>query len=96
MRFYHRTSLPPDDVLAVADQYFATKGTVTNSGPRSRSVSGPTGTISLEVRPEGGHYTRLTIETDKRFQGENEKIAKGFFTSVHVKAHPGHVARGSH
>lgn len=96
MRFYHRTSLPPDDVLAEADRYFESIGTLADSGARSRTFAGAAGRISLAVRPEGGHYTRITVETDQAFQGEAEKQAKAFFTSVHTKAHPEHVARGAH
>jgi hypothetical protein len=96
MRFYHRTSLSPDDVLAEADRYFEAVGTLSDSGVRSRSFSAPVGRISLSVRPEGGHYTRITVETDQVCQGEVEKLAKAFFTAVHMKVHPTHVARGAH
>jgi hypothetical protein len=96
MRFYHRTSLAPEDVLAEADRYFDTVGTLSDSGARSRTFSGAVGRISLEVRPEGGHYTRITVDTDQAWHGEAEKIAKAFFTSVHMKVHRDHVARGAH
>ena len=96
MRFYHRTSLPPDDVLAEADRYFESIGTLADSGERSRTFAGELGRISLAVRPEGGHYTRITVETDQTHEGEAEKLAKAFFTSVHMKVHPAHVARGAH
>ena len=96
MRFYHRTSLTPDDVLAEADRYFDSIGTLSDSGTRSRNFSGSVGNFSLTVRPEGGHYTRITLETDHPTQGEAEKLAKGFVTSVHMKVHPDHVARGAH
>jgi len=96
MRFYHRTSLSPDDVLAKADRHFASMGTVAESGARTRTFSGSVGRISLDVRPEGGHYTRVTVETDKPYQGEAEKLAKGFFTAVHLEVHSAHVARGTY
>lgn len=96
MRFFHRTSLSPDDVLSEADRYFGSVGTATESGERSRSFTSTIGKISLNVRLEGGHYTRVTVETDNLCQGEAEKLAKGFFTNVHTKVHPAHVARGCH
>ncbi len=96
MRFYHRTSLGPDDALAEADRYFESIGTLSDSGARSRSYAGSVGSFSLSVRPEGGHYTRITVETDHPTQGEAEKLAKAFFTAVHMKVHPDHVARGAH
>ena len=60
------------------------------------SFTGAAGRISLAVRPEGGHYTRITVETDKTCQGEVEKLAKAFFTPVHTKVHADHVVRGAH
>jgi hypothetical protein len=96
MRFYHRTSLPPEEVLAEADRYFESIGTPAESEARTRAFACSVGRISLDVRPEGGHYTRVTVETDQIYQGEAEKLAKGFFTTVHQKAHPAHVSRGAH
>jgi hypothetical protein len=96
MRFYHRTSLPPDDVLAEADQYFESIGTLAESEVRARTFAGSTGRFSLEVRPEGGHYTRVTIETDQTCHGEADNVAKAFFTTLHKKVHPDHVVRGAH
>jgi hypothetical protein len=96
MRFYHRTSLAPDQVLAEADRYFESIGALSDSGERSRTFAGEVGNFSVSVRPEGGHYTRITIDTGRPTQGEAEKLAKGFFTSVHMKVHPDHVARGAH
>ena len=96
MRFYHRTSLSPDEVLAEAERYFGSFGTLAESEARSRTFSGSVGRIFLAVRPEGGHYTRLTVETEHDFMGEAEKLAKGFFTTVHKVVHPAHVVRGVH
>ena len=96
MRFYHRTSLPPDDVLVAADQYFESIGTLAESEARARTFAGSVGRISLNVRPEGGHYTRVTVETDQLCHGEAEKLAKAFFTVMHKQVHPAHVSRGAH
>ena len=96
MRSFHRTSLSPDEVLAQAEQHFASLGTVAEKGERTRAFAGAAGRISLEVHREGGHYTRVTVETDQPCQGEADKLAKGFLTAVHQKVHHSHVARGTH
>lgn len=96
MRFFHRTSLSPDEVLESADRHFSSMGTVAESGARTRTFTGSVGRISLNVEPEGGHYTRVTVETNNLCQGEAEKLAKGFLTAVHQKVHAAHVARGTH
>jgi hypothetical protein len=88
--------MSPDDVLTEAERYFESFGALTDSAARSRTFSGSLGQLSLGVRPEGGHYTRVTIETDSLCHGEAEKTAKAFFTTVHTKVHPDHVARGAH
>ncbi len=94
MRYFHRTSLSPDDVLAEADSYFSKFGSVEKSDKRGRVFGGSMGKVSLVVQPEGGHYTRVTLDTDGSNEGEFEKVSKRFFTSVHGKAHPAHVPRG--
>jgi len=90
MRYYHRTSLSPADVLANADEYFSSLGSAAESGARSRIFKGSAGQISLNVELEGGHYTRVTVETDQLCKGESDKVAKGFLEAVHAKAHAAH------
>jgi len=96
MRFFHRTSLSPDEVLAQAERHFASLGTAAEKGERTRTYTGAVGRISLEVHREGGHYTRVTVETGQPCQGEADRLAKGFLTAVHQKVHPSHIARGTH
>jgi hypothetical protein len=91
MRYFHRTSLSPDDVLENADKHFASMGAVAETGARNRTFKGSVGQIVLHVEPEGGHYTRVTVETDHPCQGEADKVAKGFFKTLHSKAHSAHV-----
>jgi hypothetical protein len=91
MRYFHRTSLSPDEVLENADKHFASMGAVAESGARSRTFKGTVGQITLHVEPEGGHYTRVTVEIDQRCQGEADKFVKSFFKVVHSKAHAAHV-----
>ena len=90
MRYFHRTAVSPDDVLENADKHFVSMGTVAESGSRNRVYKGAVGQISLHVAPEGGHYTRVTVETDHEFKGEADKVAQGFFKSLHSKAHAAH------
>ncbi len=90
MRYFHRTSLSPDVVLENADKHFASMGTVAESAARSRTFKGSVGQIALNVEPEGGHYTRVIVETDHPYQGEADKFAKGFFKALHSKAHSAH------
>lgn len=90
MKHFHRTSIPPDAVLAAADAFFGDLGlSATASGPRSRSWSGVLGmpdepaTLTLTVRMEGGHYT--FIEADTTAQGESrlDRNVKKFMARVH-------------
>ncbi len=96
MRYFHRTSLAPDDVLAEADRYFASLLGPVESAPRSRTFVGPVGRIELRVSAEGGHYTLVEVSTDQVGESEADKLAKGFLTTVHTRVDPKHVARGAY
>ena len=61
MRYFHRTSVTPDDVLQEADRYFGALLAPDRPGPRRRSYAGRTGRLSVDVRAEGGHYTLITV-----------------------------------
>ena len=71
MRYFHRTSVSPDDVLENADKHFVSMGTVAESGSRNRVYKG-------------------AVETDRECKGEADKVAQGFFKSLHSKAHAAH------
>jgi hypothetical protein len=96
MRYFHRTSLPLDDVLAEADNYFGSRLAPGASETRSRTWQGTIGQVDLRVEAEGGHYTLVTVATDQVGESEADKLAKGFLTRVHMKVDPGHVARGAY
>lgn len=96
MRYFHRTSVTPDDVLTEADRYFGSRLESVEQGPRSRTYRGTTGTLTLGVEAEGGHYTRVTVSTDQVGESEIDKFGKGFLTAVHQLADRGHVARGAY
>ena len=96
MRYFHRTSVSPDTVLAEADRYFAAHLEAVERGARSRAFRGATGTLTLTAEPEGGHYTKITISTDQVGESEIDKVGKGFLTAVHQHADSRHVARGAY
>lgn len=96
MQYFHRTSLPPDDVLSVADEYLAGRLAITEQTERSRTYHGSIGTLELRVRQEGGHYTFVTIETDQVTESEVDKTAKRVLGLVHKKADPAHRLRGAY
>ena len=95
MRYFHRTSLPIDAVLAEADRFFAAGRTTAGSGHRSHVFSGPTGRITVTAQAEGGHYTLITIDTDQMGESEADKAAKRFMATVHTRVEPDHQLRGA-
>lgn len=91
MKHFHRTSLPLDEVLVVADEFFPTIGmTASGTGERSRSFAGPIGTLALSVRAEGGHYTFVEAHTDQMGESRLDRNVKRFFVRLHRKAEPAH------
>jgi len=96
MRYFHRTSLSPDEVLAESDRYFQARAALADSGRRHRVYRGTIGGIEIRVRAEGGHYTHITVETDQVGESEADKVAKRFLTEVHQRVEPAHVTRGSY
>jgi hypothetical protein len=96
MRYFHRTSVPPEEVLAEADRFFTASLAVAETGLRTRTFSGAVGRMALTVGPEGGHYTRITIETDQVGESEADKLAKRFLAVVHQRAEPQYELRGAY
>jgi hypothetical protein len=91
MRHFHRTQLVPADVLAAADEFFPRLALSTDRpSMRSRTFSGPLGTLSLEVKPEGGHYTFVEAATDQVGESRLDKNVKKFFVELHRRADPAH------
>ena len=96
MKYFHRTHLKPDDVLAGASQFFgATLGPV-EEGPRRRDFAGSIGRIGVSVQAEGGHYTLVTVETNQVGESDADKLAKRFLTLVHTRAEPSHRPIGAY
>jgi hypothetical protein len=89
MRHFFRTHLEPDEVMAESDIFFpALVLTATSAGARERVFTGALGTLSMRVRPEGGHYTFVQIETDQIGESRLDRNVKAFFTRLHRLADP--------
>lgn len=92
MRHFHRTSVPPADVLAAADAFFPTLGlTAGERGERSRAFAGPLGTVRIDARPEGGHYTFVEAVTDQMGESRMDRNVKKFFVRLHRRTDPAHA-----
>ncbi len=96
MRYFHRTSLPSEKVLAEADRYFGAYLEANESDERARKYSGSVGTVGVSVRPEGGHSVHVTVYTDQVGESEADKLAKRFLAQVHKLADPAHKLRGAY
>jgi hypothetical protein len=96
MRYFHRTSLSPDDVLNEADRFFAERLPSSEREARGRVFAGTLGRIGVHVHAEGGHYTLVVAETDDVGESEADKLAKRFLTMVHKRREPTSIARGAY
>jgi hypothetical protein len=95
MKYFHRTHLPPDEVLAGATQFFGATLAPVEEAPR-RHFAGSIGRIGVSVQAEGGHYTLVTVETNQVGESEADKLAKRFLTLVHTRAEPNHRPIGAY
>ena len=92
MRHFHRTSVAPAEVLAAADEFFPTLGmTAGPAGDRTRSFSGAIGTVRIDARPEGGHYTFVEALTDQMGESRMDRNVKKFFVRLHRRTDPAHA-----
>jgi hypothetical protein len=96
MRYFHRTSIPIDDALSQADTFFGARATRTGGEGHHRAYRHPAGTLTVDVRAEGGHYTTITVATDQVGESEVDKLAKRFLAVVHTQADPRHEVRGAY
>lgn len=96
MKYFHRTSVAPDAVVACAVTFFGSRLAPVSEGGRHRSWSGSPGVVDLSVVAEGGHYTLVTVSTDQPGESELDKLAKRFLGEVHVLANPDHHLRGAY
>lgn len=96
MKYFHRTSLAPDAVVAHATATFGARLAPTEEGARRRAFRGALGSVTVTVEAEGGHYTRVTVATDQPGESELDKLAKRFLGEVHRLADPSHALRGAY
>jgi hypothetical protein len=96
MKYFHRTQLTPDDVLARATAFFGARLAPAQEEPRRRAFAGSIGQIGVVVQAEGGHYTLVTVETNQVGESEADKLAKRFLTVVHTMADPTHRPIGAY
>lgn len=96
MKYFHRSPLSPDTVMARANAFFGARLAPTEEAPRRRRFSGNIGQLGVTAQAEGGHYTLITVETNQPGESEADKLAKRFLTLVHTLADPSHEARGAY
>ncbi|MBI4503847.1 MAG: hypothetical protein HY700_22130 [Gemmatimonadetes bacterium] len=82
--------------MAEAERFFGTTLSRTQRESRKIGFTGTVGTVTVSVGMEGGHYTRITVQTDQVGESELDKLAKRFLGVVHTKAEPEHALRGSY
>ena len=97
MRHFYRTNLAPDEVLAEAEAFFPTLALTTgSSAARERTYGGALGTVTIRVRPEGGHYTFVQADTDQVGESRLDRNVKTFFVRLHRAADPQHRLTASY
>lgn len=96
MRYYHRTSTAPDEVVAEVARYFSERMTPVIEEPRRRQFSSPIGIVTVTVEVEGGHYTLVTVDSDQVTESELDKFSKRFLSRLHMLADPDHALRGAY
>lgn len=96
MQYFHRTSLSPDEVMAEADRFFEQHLPSVTTEARVRKFKGAIGEISMKVEAEGGHYTLITIRTDRVGESEADKLSKRFLSVVHSRVRPDYELRGAY
>jgi hypothetical protein len=96
MKYFHRTSVAPEEVLAGASKFFGAFLAPAGEEHRRRHFAGSIGRITVTVQAEGGHYTLVTVETNQVGESEADKLAKRFLTLVHTRAEPSHRPIGAY
>ena len=96
MRYFHRTSASPEQVLEVAKSFFGGRLAPAEESRRRRAYQGTLGRITISARPEGGHYTFVEAATDQVGESELDKLAKRFLGEGHRLGEPTPVPRGAY
>ena len=83
--------------MAEADAFFPTIGMTTNGkAARERTFAGALGTLTLRIRPEGGHYTFVQADTDQTGESRLDRTVKKYFVRLHRRADPNHRPSASY
>ena len=83
--------------MAEADAFFPTIGMTTNGkAARERTFAGALGTVTLRIRPEGGHYTFVQADTDQTGESRLDRNVKKYFVRLHRRADPNHRPTASY
>jgi hypothetical protein len=96
MRYFHRTTLSPDQALDAAKAYFGARMMPAEEAPRRRVYTSTLGRVTIAARAEGGHYTFVEISTDQVGEAELDRLAKRFLAELHQRAEPAHEVRGAY
>ena len=97
MRHFHRCHISPAQVLDAADEFFPSIGAAQQmTAPRSRTFTGPLGTMKISARPEGGHYTFVEAATDQMGESRMDRNVKRFFVRLHRAEDPSHTLQASY
>src|SRR5205823_9320467 len=83
MRYFHRTTLSPDEVLAQAKAFFGARLAPADEAARRRTYAGGLGQVTITARVEGGHYTLVGVGTDQVGESDLDRLAKRFLAHVH-------------
>jgi hypothetical protein len=96
MKYFHRTQVSPEQVIAGAAEFFSRRIAPVEEGSRRRRFAGTIGQLTITAEAEGGHYTLVTADTNQPGESELDKLAKRFLAVVHTLAEPDHVLRGAY
>ena len=84
----HATSRPTRR-SALADEFFPAIGVARSSSmARQRVYAGPLGTLTIRIRPEGGHATFIEVETDQTGESRLDRNVKRYFVRLKRLADP--------
>jgi len=96
VKYFHRTTVSPDLVIAKAASFFVGSLAPIEETARRRRFAGPLGQVGVTALAEGGHYTLVTVETNQPGESEIDRLAKRFLAVVHTLAEPAHDLRGAY
>jgi hypothetical protein len=96
VRYFHRTTLSPEDVLTHAKTFFGSRLAPADEAARRRTYAGPLGRVTIAARAEGGHYTFVEVATDQVGESELDRLGKRFLAELHRQAEPSHELRGAY